>query len=171
MRITNNLRESVTRSETDKKFKSLIDDVKKNILAECERLVKSHIAEYPCKITDDLINNDFIQITNGVRLNDINGKREYFDLYNYYPIQVHKSKFELVASPLLISLIETRNKLGAEEKKFRHNLNRVLYAFNTSKQLIAAIPELAHYFKDEQKAQGLSLIPIEDINKLRSQLK
>ena len=97
---------------------------------------------------------------------------EYFDLpfkipsdgaYTPYLAETHHKKAVEIIRPYMINYFAAR--------KAYDEIKRVLLGVNTSKQLEESLPELAKYLPNAADGAVTALVPIEQINRVRSLFK
>lgn len=173
MKLTITMRDSVVERETDKKFREPIQKAEIAYKKSIEELVKKSIPNIP----RDLILDGWIQQTDNVYVRGLLDRHgnpadrcQSVEIYNMYPVRIHSNGLEVDATPEIVELQKSLRKLEEEKKEFRSKMNKVMYAFNTVKQLLLSVPELESHFKTEIQVQTMAVIPIDAINELRGML-
>lgn len=169
MRLTNNHRDHIVNTEKKKKFDDLIEKEKEKLSKEVYKYcLKTYVNK---KLPEELIAEGYIRTTDRARVTFVAGKsNEEVTFKDYLPLKVHENWY-FNATDRMKEIWDNILKLRNERNNFSSELRTILYAMTTKKQIDASLPELSKYLKDETKAVGMSLIPVEQINKMRAMLK
>lgn len=172
MRITNDMRKSILNSEVLTKFNKEVLALDKALMLSIEKIVKDKTKG----VSSKMIASGYVHVTSSFSLvGGDNYQRKAIGLpgylYNTYPRKSGEYSHKIKPNKEVLTNIKASKKIRVARDEFRKDLRQVLYSYTTDKKLLAVVPELKEYFKDSQKAQSMSLVPVEQINKVRKSLK
>lgn len=167
-RITNGERDNIITSESNRLFYDRRKELKLQIATLLTELVKKTVPKW---CTQERIDSGYIHTRNDVSFSNYPDmyRRELqykFKIDSYLPCAAYEHKVPF--SQELIDLWEKLKDLEKEDDTFRSQLRQILYSYNTSKELIEAMPELEKYF--ESAVNTMAVIPYEQIKQVREKL-
>lgn len=170
MRLSQYLKDNILKEEIRLNFEAKENAAQTKLSEAIEAQLKIEIAESGIKVPKALIDGGYIKMCGDVeyRIDDVLFRVQ---LSNTYPLKVYAYKHRIMHVTKAI-LYAHENKVYVQKDKsdFCLALRKVLAAFSTDAQLIKAIPELSYHFKKDGNSMSQALVPIEQINAIRSQL-
>ena len=173
MKLTISLRQEIASKESNKRFKDKISEARtvfnQSLILEVKKIYGPEIAMVP----KSLIADQWIRTTYSIR---VKGKQEDIDSHTSFvvaealPIKCNAIYYMIEATDKIIENYRNVRSLEIERDAFKQDLLDLLHNFYTSKPLLEVLPELAEYFKEDKKDNTKALVPIELINRVKSQL-
>lgn len=171
MRLTNAMRDTVSRRETDKKFEDKLKKANSDLIKEIEKEVQ---LQHPYPHSMDIVTDGWVSTCTYARIkfpNTTNRSESYFSMNSSFPCKRFTDRFELSPTDKLTKLYSAHEELKAERLKFKNKLSSILYGFNTVKQCVENIPEIKNHFEPEKKAESMVPVPMDQIKEMRKLLK
>lgn len=179
MRLTNSLKKVIIEKAVAEKFHDKLIASEKALIDSIEVEVVKMIKKRNIHIPQQLIDEGFINTSTNVELSKLpNSRMTYkygnqadYSIYNSYTTTMYGSNLTIKETSKIITAHRTDAKLLEQRTKFKKDLTQTLNAFTTVKKLVEAMPEIKQFIDDSNIPMSNSLIPIEQINKMRRQLK
>ena len=173
-KISMEVKDSIVKAETKKKFDKKISDIRESIKSMVEKQIEANVPKW---ITQAMIDSGYIRVCTvfewprfGNHLDSFLKYNEYriTSINNAYPIEAARSCFkDIKVHKALENKIAKYYETVGESKKFADDLEKVLYGINTYKQLETMLPELKSYIPTPKTT---ALVPVEAITNIRKQL-
>lgn len=169
MRLTHAIRDHIVDTEINKKFKSPKEELLKTIKAHVVAKIRASIP----RLDSNLITDHWIKVSNEI---ECKGEMEteiddfFYDnpLDDYLPIKWTAETHKVEIDSELEIYIARYRKIKEAEKDFRQKLRKIVYGFNSVKQLLEAVPEFRGYFSQDDA--GKDLIPVAFVLEVRQLL-
>lgn len=170
MKLTIGIRDGIINQEVRNKFHDKEFEAENKFNKAVEDEVIKKIKKSKVDVPQNLIDLGFVYTSNTAKIKGLDDSRYgfYHDLGNYYPITRSDGSFRLETTAKITKAYANLKKVRDEECKFRKELRSILYSFTTDTQVVKHLPELKSYFTD---SISTAIIPIEQINNMRKQLK
>lgn len=166
MKLTNELRNKVITDEIAKKFHDKTSKLDKQIMEEIDRLARKEVPKW---ITEEIWDSGYLTTTHQYKIKgfDKNFLTLPHHLYYRIPSKNQYDTINITPTKKLENLLNKKKALNKEKSELKQNLTKVLFSFNTDKQLLENVPELKKYFPENKST---ALIPLDTIKAVRAQL-
>lgn len=177
MKLTMDMRKAVEEKETRRLFHDKVNAAKNAAIKAIEDELSKTAKVFPEElITEGWIATSDSVYLSGARLDEdtnhrSSGYSQHVQINKRFPRRVHQGNFNVQTTKEINEAWDAYLQLKEERRQFKRKITQVLNAFTTVKKLVAHVPELEIYFKDELTAKTMAVVPMDKINELRKTLQ